>query len=1030
MKKFIYVFCFIFLFASFSYAHDYDGHWAGEYIKNAISEKTASGEPDGNFYPDRNVTRAEFISLLVNHMLNRGIIKSTSLFTSFNDIRPDSWYFPQIVIAEENGIIKGYSDGGFHPNETLTREDAVVFVCRAYNINPPDDKFFKNYSDSHDISDYAKSYIRFSVNNNIMVGYGHNTLRPKNPVSRAEALVILDKFKGISLNISPEFSSGYPKISPTGTVNNITLELKTTMPCTIFYKTVKKSSLTSYLTPKKEEINTPLASVSTPDTIVSADILLNSYDEEYTVFLMPVAEDGTVGTIKRIKDVKALAYEKGDGSRENPYIIYTESQLNHIRYCQDNYFKLANDIVLTSGWVPINASGGYFGSLDGDGHSIINLNISSDITNAGLFSILKGGSIKNLKITGNIKAAANAGLFAGKLENSVISDCAAIGNVEVSSANAGAIAGINGGTIENSLSAGLYVKAAANAGGIAGSITGGITDSGIIKNCISAAEQVTADMYAGSIAGINSGSVTSCVGANLLIDSPLTYTSGRITTNKDGGTTRKNYIYEDSKASSLNMNSDKDDINGMEISWNEMTSKSFYSANTDISFPGHWNISSGADFVLPMPKVFSDIGLEKGITPYAPLKISTAAQLNNLKSGLHYLMTSDIYFNSKIAAVEFSGSFDGGNHTIFGLKGTLFSEISDGAVRNLKLKDSENALIASGNYGTVENCSADGKIIINSDDIVSLGSIVQNNYGTIKNCDSYVNFAVSSPSVTVGGIAAQNEGFIDNCSYIGRISASTGGSSSICAGAIAGFAGGGFIYNCYTNSQIQIVAETAYAGGICGILGSGEIFKCSSDGYLKTSARAAAYSGGIAAMSYSGLINSSFSAAKITDDSVSGYAGGIAGYNIAANIGSTYTINTIYQQGGGNLFVGGICGFNESGFISDNAAVNPWIVCGGIAKKIAVSDAEFLSNNYSFRDMLPSDNENDLQNGTELKISELSLKDFYFLPVYKGGRLGWSSDANDPEAVWTFSEGIYSYKFPLLKGVKNQKDFANPIEFK
>lgn len=1025
-KIFYFLIIFSFLFSFRVYCSDYDLHWAKNYIDNAVADKTAYGNPDGNFYPDNNITRAEFISLLVNDRMQSEELKSTSMFTSFNDIKPYSWYFPQIVIAEENDIIQGYSDGGFHPDDILTREDAVVFICRAYKLNPPEDRFFKTYSDCSDISEYAKKYFQFSVNNNITVGYENNTLRPKNPVSRAEAVVMLCKFKGISINKAPEFTQDYPKISPDGTVNNITLEIKTNIPCTIFYKAVKNESMSVYLTPKKEEINNLLAVISDSESVIKADILLNSYDEEYTVFLMPVAEDGTTGTIKRIKDVKALAYETGDGSEKNPYMVYNESQLNHIRYCQDNYFMLANDITLSKEWTPINASGGYFGTLDGNGHTIYNLTVSENSSNAGLFSVLNGGEIKNLAIEGNIKSKNNVGLFAGKLENATVSGCIALGSVYASSSNAGGISGINNGIIENCLSSVNSVFAPVNAGGISGS------GSGKIQKSVSAVSSVTADMYAGGISGINSGEISSSVSVNMVTESLLTYNSGRITTNKDGGETLNNYAFEGTETNILNMNSDKNNINGAEILWNDVISKEFYTKNIGSDFFKKWKISAQSDYLLPVPNNFSSVPIEEGNTPYKPIKISSEKNLANISENKHYILSADIYVSSSFTPKAFSGSFDGAEHTIYNLKNFLFSE-SDGAIRNLKLKNTVNCSVVSSNYGTIENCSVSGNVNISSEKIISFGGISEFNYGIIRNCTVLSNISILSASATAGGITAQNEGFIDNCSFSGKITAKGGTGSSSSLGGIAGFNSEGYIYNCFSKIQTDVKTESAYVGGICGILGSGEIFKCSSDGGLKTNSDNSSYSGGIAAMSSSGLIYSCFSAAKITSFSGSGYSGGICGFNTSANIQGSYSVNTVYQSDKNtlkekNFFSGGICGFNENGFITDNVAVNPWITAAGKVEKICSGEDEFLSNNYSYKGMIFAEKETP-QSGKEMSLKELSNMSFYFTPIYKGGKLGWSSDLYDSDAIWTSSYGS-AYSFPLLKGVKNQEDFINPVEFK
>lgn len=1007
------------LFSARSLAADYNGHWAEKYIENAFSEKIATGDPGSDFYPDKNITRAEFTVLLVNHMMKYESMKSTLMFTSFNDVSPNAPYFPHIVIAEENNIAKGFSDGGFHPNAPVTREDAIVMVCRAYNINPPYDKFYKNYADQDDISDYSRKYLQFSVNKNILVGYTTNMLRPKNPVSRAEALVILDKFKEIDLNTAPEFSAGYPKISPTGTVNNITLELKTTAPCTIFFKAVKKQNPTSYLTPKKEEIDNILAVVSSADAVVSSDILLNSYNDEYIIFLIPVAEDGTVGTIKRIKDAKALAYDEGDGSEKNPYIIRSESQLNHIRYCQNNFFKLGNDISLSSDWSPINADGGYFGGLDGNGHTISGLKVS-DTSNAGLFSHLKGGTIKNLYIDGSISAESNAGIFAGILENGEISGCVATGSVSATSSNAGGIVGINKGKIIDSLSAVASVSAAVNSGGISGG------NSGEISKSISCAETVTADIYSGGISGINSGEINSCVCASMSINGRLTYSGGRISHTKDGGITANNYIYEHTSTDLLNSNPGKNNDNGTEISWNDLTSADFYRKNIDPSYFERHKLSNENNFVMPFPRAFGDVFLSPGKTPYAPEKITSAEQMNSIKGDAHYILMRSINGDKITQIPEFSGSFDGNDCSVSNLSGALIKQVSPGGcIRNLKLKSSENAAIAAENYGNVENCSNSGTHTVSAAASVT-GGIALINCGNIKNCDSSVSFFVTSASANVGGIAGQNDGFIDNCSYSGKLTIS--GCENSSSGGICGFNSDGFIYNCFAKAEADIDSVTSYSGGICGILASGEIFKCSSGGTQKIRSDNA-YSGGIAALSSEGLVYSCFSASNITSESALAYTGGICGYNKSASIQCTYSINTLSQSDNKKseekvFFEGGICAFNENGFVSDNAAINPRTVSAGEYYKIGFSPDEYLNNNYAYSE----EKETDPKNGTGVTLKTLSSSDFFFLPVYKGGKLGWSHTLVEENAVWTNSGT--AYKFPVLKDVKNQNSFTNPVEFK
>lgn len=1026
------------LFPSYCLAHDYENHWAKSNIENAINNKLAFGSTDGNFYPDNSITRAEFISLLVNHMLREGTVTSTRFFTAFNDVSPSAWYFPSVVIAEENSIASGYEDGGFHPSDFLSRQDAVVFACRAYKINPPANIVFKTYSDSADISSYALNFIQYAASNNIIVGYENNTFKPKKTLTRAEALVMIENFSSSSpkFDDNAEFADGFPKISPAGEAGSITVELKTTKPCTIYYKSVKKGEFSTYITPKKENITDFLAYISEADTVIKAVIPANSTDEEYNLFFMPISEKGDSGTIKRIKDVKAMLYEQGDGSKENPYIIKNQNQLSNIRYFQGNYFKLANDITLSGEWTPINASDSYFIGIDGDGHTIRSLCVSGNKNNSGLFSVLKNGEIKNLAIIGNVSGGISTGLFAGRLENSEISGCVALGYVEASS-NAGGFVGTNNGKITNSLSAVMSVDADANAGAFAGN------GSGSIVKCISACKRVRADMYAGALAGINSGGeITSSVSAGLEIENSLYTGGGKITSSKDGGLASNNYIYSASRTTVLNSASSSNGDNGTEVDWSKLISRDFYEKNISDDFFENWKISSSSKFILPFPRAFSDIEIETGATPYSPVKIKSEAGLNSMIPDFHYVLLCDITMSRSLMynEEEFSGSFDGRGHFISNLNIShpLFNTLS-GTVRNLTLKNvtSSSSILCGENYGLIEGCEISGKIKLFSSDTSNTGALCSFNYGTVTDCLSKTDFEISSLSSTAGGIASHNEGFIRGCSYKGNALINFLPDSASSFGGIVGFNNEGMIYECYAKTDVLSKANISYTGGICGILSSGEIYKCSSNKSLNNTLsenNSVSYCGGIAAMASSGLIYSCFSAAKINTSSASGFSGGLCGYNDAANIQSSYAINTVLQADNGysfekGFFAGGIFGFNSRGFISDNVSLNPWIVSSGNSFKTGYSSEEFLSNNYSVADKSRNSSPV-LQNGTELDIKKFENLQFFFMPVHLGGKLGWQTDGNKEDAVWKIPDNLSVYKFPVLKNVDFQSEFTTPDEYK
>lgn len=128
-----------------------------------------------------------------------------------------------------------------------------------------------------------------------------------------------------------------------------------------------------------------------------------------------------------------------DGSKDNPYLIATEADLDNIRNDLSAYYRLVNDIALdsTTNFTPIgdggfsslgwSTEGGFSGTLDGDGHTIRGLNIQSQRQCAGLFTTITAkGTVKNLSVSANLSTnyrsensaiAAIAGYNAGLIEN-------------------------------------------------------------------------------------------------------------------------------------------------------------------------------------------------------------------------------------------------------------------------------------------------------------------------------------------------------------------------------------------------------------------------------------------------------------------------------------------------------------------------------------------------------------------------------------------------------------------------------------
>lgn len=87
---------------------------------------------DGDYQGDRSVTRAEFIKMLVRSLSCHYEFMGND--TGFSDVDPDMWYAEYITFATENGWIKGYTDGTFQPNKSITRAEAAKILAQAIQL--------------------------------------------------------------------------------------------------------------------------------------------------------------------------------------------------------------------------------------------------------------------------------------------------------------------------------------------------------------------------------------------------------------------------------------------------------------------------------------------------------------------------------------------------------------------------------------------------------------------------------------------------------------------------------------------------------------------------------------------------------------------------------------------------------------------------------------------------------------------------------------------------------------------------------
>lgn len=167
------------------------GHWAANEVHKWTEKGLISGFADGTFRPNQGVTRAE-LTKLINSLF--GFTDQAA--ASFTDVTGNVWYKEQVAIAKEAGYIGGYPDGSFKPNATVTRQEVAKVAAALFPLPKAADNSLSGYKDYASISGFAKSAMANMVGGGYLKGFADGTVRPAQPITRAEAVVLFDRLAG------------------------------------------------------------------------------------------------------------------------------------------------------------------------------------------------------------------------------------------------------------------------------------------------------------------------------------------------------------------------------------------------------------------------------------------------------------------------------------------------------------------------------------------------------------------------------------------------------------------------------------------------------------------------------------------------------------------------------------------------------------------------------------------------------------------------------------------------------------------
>lgn len=378
--------------------------------------------------------------------------------------------------------------------------------------------------------------------------------------------------------------------------------------------------------------------------------------------------------------------------------------------------KLTANIVLTDDWTPISntsaIASAYSGTFDGDKHTISGLQITATDANQGLFGLINGATIQNLKVSGEVSSSKSyVGGIVGKVQSGTVKNCSFTGTV-TTSASGGYAGGIVGGTVNSTTITGCSNKALVkggvvggilgytknttiqdcyNTGDINGQKAGGIVGQNTTKSKITNAYNkgnISGTANAGDITGFNgvTNSESNCYGkddsisAGTLGDAFTTDASDNVILKWEAGSeVKKDPHITISGTKTMNQTNDGS---------KQSTTLEAKQVDIDNVQDVEWTIESGADVI----ELESPAGANEHNSSIIVKELQPGLATIRATAG-DYIATADIRIIPYISALELNGTPAAGEKykvTVNILDGKLYDEEKYGKLTGFKWTYSDN----------------------------------------------------------------------------------------------------------------------------------------------------------------------------------------------------------------------------------------------------------------------------------------------------------------------------------------------------
>lgn len=166
---------------------DSRNHWAQQYIGMLIDKGTIGGFPDGTFKPDDGISRAQFAAIIVKALG----LPPAGRNAEFKDLSDKHWAYKAISSAVEGGLVGGFPDGSFRPEDKITRTQALVILAKALPGGNAAPTALDRYKDGSTVPAWAIQAVAKAAKAGILVNYPDAfVIRANDNATRAEVAAL------------------------------------------------------------------------------------------------------------------------------------------------------------------------------------------------------------------------------------------------------------------------------------------------------------------------------------------------------------------------------------------------------------------------------------------------------------------------------------------------------------------------------------------------------------------------------------------------------------------------------------------------------------------------------------------------------------------------------------------------------------------------------------------------------------------------------------------------------------------------